>query len=141
MITKTSFRVLLVSSVACELFAIIRSSTTEGFLPAEHRVYLQKTAADVGEREIALLALGVPVLLLGILAAIGLYKFWSWARTLALAVTVLGLALFPLIKVIVELGWVGLFSDAASLLWGAVLALAYVPPIGENFVKAEAALD
>lgn len=137
MITKTSFRVLLVSAVACELFATILSLTTEAFLPAEHLAYLQKTAANVGEREIAVLALGVPALLLGILAAIGLYKFWPWARTLAFVVTVLGVGLSPLVEVVVELGWVVMFSGAASLLWGAVLALAYFSPISENFVKAK----
>ncbi len=61
--------------------------------------------------------------------------FWPWARPLALLVTIAFVALSPLTRVFVELGWVAMFSEISTLLWGAVIALAYWSPIGAQFGK------
>jgi hypothetical protein len=134
-ITRTSFRVLVVGSVGCMLFALLLSFLTESLLPAEHQLYLQRRAAETGERDLAMLSLGIPVLVLGLVSALGLFRLWAWARVLAVIVTAAFVALTPLVGVIVDSGWVGMFSEISTLLWGAVLAAAYWSPVSAHFAS------
>lgn len=135
MITKPIFRVIVVVAVLSALFSVFLSLAGERLLPVELQYYLQRAAAQEAERGMAILALGIPILVVSVVVAVGLFLFWPWSRPLALIVTVASVVFTPVAGPIVESGWVGMFSELSSLLWGAVLASAYWSPIKDHFVR------
>ncbi len=68
-----------------------------------------------------------------IAGVVGLLLFRAWARTLTLWLTVLGLAIYPLLGSSVY-SWLSLgLTETGAILWGAVLAFAYTEPVKSYF--------
>ncbi len=61
MITKAAFRALIIGSVSCLLFGLLLGVATESLLPAELQLYLEQSSTQEGEREIAMMSLGIPL--------------------------------------------------------------------------------
>lgn len=70
-----------------------------------------------------------------LVAAVGLVMLQNWARHFYLALSLLGLILAPFSGFIIQPPLDTLFSSANLLLDGAVLALAYLSPVADNFKK------
>ena len=136
--TKSLFRLLIIVAISCGAFSIALSALSQSYLPPELQQYLYFSSLQTGERELALVSLFIPLLVLTIVAAIGLYRFRPWARILALAITIGWLILSPLVGIIVESGWVALFSDLSTLSWGTLLAMAFWSPVSEAFMTKTA---
>ncbi len=80
----------------------------------------------------------VITLLLGFLVAVvtglaGLFKYKAWGRTLSLYTTVAGLAAWPFLGSSLSSGLEASLNEAATLIWGAILALSYFSPVSERF--------
>lgn len=73
---------------------------------------------------------------LWLIAAVGLVLLQNWARHLFLALAVLGPVLAPFSGFIIQPPLDTLFASANLLLDGAVVALAYLSPIADNFKEA-----
>lgn len=129
------FRRLLLLSV---IFAVIGGGL-DFVLPSLIPEVLAN-AVVASEPEMSLLQLaaliggGLVLICFWLPACYGLYRFRPWAPRLALGVTVVSLAVYPLLGVNVMSGWALLFVDIANLAWGAVLALAFVSPLKAAFV-------
>ena len=76
---------------------------------------------------------GVPALILGVVASVGLYLFKPWAPKLALVATALGLAFYPFIDAAPYSGLSAMLTELSTTLWGAVIAIALFSPLQEKF--------
>ena len=131
-------RLSLVGYWLCVLASIVLSwmpTPLSGDLAAAYDV----VAADEGwlatqSTSVALLiVLGVVVLLVAHVAgSIGLFLHRRWGRTLLAASTLLIFLAAPLFGVDVGWGLESLFGDTATLLLGAILAMAYFSSIAER---------
>lgn len=70
---------------------------------------------------------------LSLIAALGLFLMKNWARHLYLVLSILGLASVPFSGFVIQPPLDTLFSSANQLLDGAVLAMAYLSPLADNF--------
>jgi hypothetical protein len=138
--SKSSFRALLVTAVVLAIIGGVLNTAIQSSLPAPLAEYKQaELDADLTAEGLLLLALVLVWVFAGLVATVGLLAFWRPARVLAIAATVLGELMMPLAGPTVESAWASMLDDSASILWGAVLALAYCPPVREWFEKKPAA--
>jgi len=77
--------------------------------------------------------IGVPLIVVGVVNVIALYRFQAWAPRGAFYITIVALAMYPLTDVLVISPWALLLTETSFLLWGAALAMAFFPPISERF--------
>lgn len=75
---------------------------------------------------------------------VGLFRFKSWGRSLSLYSTVAGLLAYPLMGSSLSWGVESSLYESSTLLWGAILALAYFSPVSarfgrQQFIQAEVA--
>ena len=129
----TLFRALLLASVVTGLAGSFVDLVFPSLIPESLSV-----AFDALPETPAPAVFGASVLVLvtfgGTVAAIvGLYHFQSWARPLALVMTLLSLLFFPLLGASIASGWSSLLLDVSTTLWGAVLAMSYVSSLSERF--------
>lgn len=64
---------------------------------------------------------------------VGLFRFKSWGRSLSLYSTVASLLAYPLMGSSVSWGAESSFYESSTLLWGAILAIAYFSPVSARF--------
>lgn len=137
MITETGFRVILGSSVAAGIIGIIVMVLSEASLPFELQRYVSRqSAGPLSGRDLIVLVIWVPAMVISLIAAIGMFFFWRPARVLALIGTLLALAALPFSEPFVATGLATLFNEGASILWGMVLALAYWSPLAQRFARS-----
>ena len=130
--TITRFRQLIVLSIVLG-FASLAAS----FYPTD---YTDAIATAYGETPPGWLLSGQPLAIALILllwciviaSYIGLYRLTSWGRSLALWSTIAALALYPTIGPMLETPWEAMLVDASTMLWGAILALAYFSPVASR---------
>ncbi|WP_134084367.1 hypothetical protein [Thiohalophilus thiocyanatoxydans] len=72
----------------------------------------------------------VAVILAG---CIGLFFFKKWGRTVVVISGALSLILLPFNGVIVELAYESALNEISSILFGAILAMSYLPPLSQEF--------
>ena len=82
-------------------------------------------------------AIFIPLFMALIVSIIGLFFFRAWARMLAFYSTVLTFAVYPFFGPTLSSAWASALSDASSLLWGAILAVAYYSSLRERFTTNE----
>jgi len=133
--TKTRFRTLILIYVAFELATIM--------VPLIPNLYSQELAfAYNTEPENWLtsnpwmvFSIATPLLVLGIAGILGLYLFKSWGRTLSIYTTLVTAILFLFFGPTLESAVESSFSYVSTLLWGAILGIAYYSPLSSSFVK------
>jgi len=81
----------------------------------------------------ALSVLLVPFIALIISGYIGLFFFKRWARTISLITTFVGLAVAPFFGPQLSSAIAGPMFYASSIVWGAILAIAYYSPLSSRF--------
>ena len=136
-ITKKQFRVLLTLSIAALVASAVSGVFDSRLLPQPLLDYQQAqhgVRPKVGELVISFL--GLPGLVAGVFALVGLYRFWPSARWLSVAAWI-----YMLVWMSVSPGPVlsnavaGAFSQCSTLLVGMVLALIYFSPAAEWFQR------
>ena len=127
------FRGLILAHLAALCIFSILFAFDHGVSQALLDAYLQSVPTWwMGESKLAisLLLAAVAVMIAGY---VGLWLFKSWSRTLCLSTTFLGCVLTAMLGPSLYGGLSAAFYDASTLLWGAVLALAYTSPIAHRF--------
>jgi urea transporter len=137
----TIFRFLLVASIVIAFAGAGVDYVLPGVLPpALDEAYEAYSAAD--ELSVPyMLGMGIASLVMlvcGVTVTIGLLLLKSWSRPLALWLSVLSMALYPLLGASVVSGWSTMLTEISSMLWGAALAMAYFADIKVRFAKASA---
>jgi hypothetical protein len=135
-ITKTQFRVLLTLSIAAMIASTVAEVLTDRWLlPQYLRDCLAAHRTDRPEPgEIVINILAVPGVLSGLIAIVGLYRFWPSARWLAVAGWAYMLAWMPFSRSpVIESPLSGALSQCSTLLAGVVLAVIYLSPAADWF--------
>lgn len=132
-VSAGKFRAMMLGSLALGVTAILLDTMSPNLLPQELRLVdaaLMKNIPD------SVLIIGLLYAIVGIIAFIGLFLFKPWARTLNVALVPVALAFWPLAGYTVSSGWAQALDYIALILWGAVLAVAYLTPLSERFTAA-----
>lgn len=132
--TRNQFRSLVVLSMALALLASTESCLGQSGLPAPLREHLEhQRETDLTRTEWIVVAIALPVFVAGIASFVGMLRFSRRSRPLAIATTAVAVALLPLTGPTVEPGTATALFHASSMLYGAVLALAYCSPAANWF--------
>ena len=141
MISVRTFRIILLLLTACMVVGGVNVVLSRHALPPELQTYKHSVAeADRASGHLAWLAvIGVGVTLAYVVAIIGLFRFWPFARPLFAILIVIGFISTLPFGARVQARSVASFDDAITLLEGVVLALLYWSPIREKFIRTTVA--
>ena len=135
---KTVFRVLVVGEIVLGVLSILVYSFTQFTLPEPLRAYEEMDSQTaVTARELILVALAALLLVLILISSIGLILFWRPARTLFAFTVIFGLLITPFFGPHVNTGWDTPLEEAASIITGIILALAYYSPLSVLFERPQ----
>lgn len=135
-ITKGQFRWLVTASVIVTILSVVVSVAGESSLPAPLRDYLAgQYESDLTTSDIALGAVGIPLLIALVVSIIGLYCFWRFARPLTVIVWIIDLILQVFAGPTVDTGLATSLYELASVLNGIILAVIYMTPAKAWFEK------
>ena len=131
--TVRRFRVFLTAYVLATLAAIAASFVPGGYSD-ELRTAYEREPYWLEHAPLMVVA-PVALLLIGLIVAgvIGLYLMRRWGRTLSLATTAAFPLVVPFAGPTLSSGLEGSLWEMASVLWGAVLAMAYYSPVAAGF--------
>ena len=144
--SKSKFRILIFLHIALTVAGIAVSFIPNMYSPALAlaydnepttwlAIYDNEPIGWLTVSEWLVLAIGVPLLLLSILGIFGLYFFKQWGRTVSLYTTISFVLVAPFFGASVASSLESSLLDSASLIWGAILALAYYSPVSSFFVR------
>lgn len=129
--TLRPFRLLLIGTlcvgIAGALVDLIVPSTIPDALRDAYEAYI------AAEPALPAMVIGLVVLVAGFAATIGLLLLKRWSRPLALWVTVVSLVISPALGAVVISGWAQMLVNAATISWGAALAMAYFSEVRTHF--------
>jgi hypothetical protein len=133
--SKSHFRNLILLYAILVIASLIASSIP-GVYSKELSDAMEREPMPWIAEEFWPLIFGLPLVVATVAGLWGLYLFKPWGRTLSLYTTAAGLALFPFLGPSLSGGLESAFYEASSLVWGAVLTLAYYsPPISAEFTS------
>lgn len=131
--TPRLFRGLILAHVTALSVFIALSAFDHGVPPVLIAAQLESGLGwllDESALVLSLLLVAVAAVIAGYL---GLWFFQRWGRAVSLWTTIIGCLLTPALGPSLSGGLSAAFYDAANLLWGAVLALAYLSPVAQRF--------
>ena len=137
----SAFRWLLSISIVLGLVGAISEFATVPLLPETLQSYWKETwdlEAEVSASEMILGLLAIlcfPVLIIGY---VGLFLLKSWGRTVFIFAAIFFWLLTPLMGPFVLTSITYMFYDLASAAMGAIIAMAYLPPIADKIDGKEA---
>ena len=135
-ITKEQFRWLVTASIVATILGEVVSLAGEPSLPSPLRNYLTAQGdADLSAGDIALAAVGVPLLIAVVVSIIGLYQLWRFARPLTVVVWIIGLIFQVFAGPSVNSGLATSLYELAAVLTGIILAVIYMTPASTWFEK------
>jgi hypothetical protein len=126
------------STVLLPILDGIVSSIAFSTLPAPLFDYLQSTPIGVAAvfsrvPPFLMLPLIIVVTIAGVASFVGLWKFRPWGRLLYVVITVLYVACMPLMGLLVVPPAATPLFYLGYLLQGALIAMAYLPPVADLF--------
>jgi hypothetical protein len=132
--TSRQFRILLIITILIGIIGasidlVIPSLVPESLLKAQE---LQDSSLSDAHL-LSMGGLAIALLIASIAATVGLYRFRPWAPRLTLITTALTLLLTPFLGASTQSGVAVALIDLSSLLWGAVLGVAYFSPLANRF--------
>ena len=132
--TKTQFRIAVILPAAIAGLAFIADLAGESSLPVPLQEHLDsELAGDITLSQLVILALALPIVGGGLAAFFGMLRFRPHSRSLGIAVSLVSLVLYPLWGPTVEPGLATALRELSSLLYGAVIAISYFPPVSDWF--------
>ncbi|MDL2358233.1 MAG: hypothetical protein QFF03_23545 [Pseudomonadota bacterium] len=134
--TKTRFRALLIFYLGISSATLLAGLlNVAGYSTTLASAYAAEPNDLIDRHPWPLLA-GAALLIAAALAGmVGLYRFTNWGRTVSLYVTVAALVLTPLAGPMLLNPVEGALSQAASVLSGALMAIAYFSPLSGEFSR------
>ena len=134
-----TFRILLVSSIVFGLCSALVDAVFPSLLPAAFASAQEDQDSSLSNWALfATAALALVALVAGVVAAVGLYLFRSWAPRLALATTALAVLLMLSVGAVAQSAAASALAELSSVLWGAVLAVTYYSPLAKRFEPGDA---
>ena len=127
------FRIAIVVSLALAVAGAFVDAVP-GLIPEElWRAHESAVPQGIRMKDIALMAIGFPLLIATAVSVVGLYLFRPWSPRAALYTSILSMLIYPLIDVQIVSPWSQLLTEASAVLWGVVLAMAFLPPLALRF--------
>ncbi|MDO8995339.1 MAG: hypothetical protein Q7U77_01810 [Sediminibacterium sp.] len=131
--------------IGCSVLLIIAAGVVDWLIPS----LISQTLTSALENEpvpsllenypFISLAVLLPWLIAVLASTVGLLFFKRWARSMALYSTLIGLTLYSFFGPTLSSALASALTDASSLAWGAVLALAYYSPLSDRFAIKKSA--
>ena len=136
--TKGKFRWVITASIVASILGIIADFIMEASLPEPLRDYLNaQSEADLTTRDAIVAVVSLLFLVAWVVAIIGLYCFWQFARPLMVIVLIGGIIVSVVIGPTVQSGLASAFYYVDTVLSGMILALSYTTPVRTWFEKSE----
>ena len=136
--TKGQFRWLITASIVASILGIMTDFIMEASLPESLRDYLNaQSEADLTTRDAIVAVVSLLFLVAWVVAIIGLYCFWQFARPLMVIVLIGSIIISVVIGPTVQSGLTTAFAVVDTLLSGMILALIYTTPVRTWFEKPE----
>ena len=136
--TKGKFRWVITASIVASILGIIADFIMEASLPEPLRDYLNaQSEADLTTRDAIVAVVSLLFLVAWVVAIIGLYCFWQFARPLMVIVLIGSIIISVVIGPTVQSGLTTAFAVVDTLLSGMILALIYTTPVRTWFEKPE----
>ena len=127
--TRTRFRIALWASMIVGMSGVVASFAGESGLPEPLRQHLEERRyAELSAIDWVLFGVGLPLIVVGLAAFIGMLRFAPWSRPLWIGVSAVGLLTLPLLGPTVEPGLTTALFHASSMSSGAIAAVAYCSP-------------
>jgi hypothetical protein len=137
-VTIAQYRLLLTAFLVLGIAGGALDLVFPSLLPEEFRVaQTQHDDALSTGRTFIFTILGICTLAFGIASIYGLYRIRPWAPRVALVTTVLAVLVWPFGGAFAQSGAAVGLNFLASYLWGAVVVLAYVPPLNSMFERRD----
>jgi hypothetical protein len=136
--TKARFRAAVVLSMALAIVALVLALARESTLPPSLREYLeQQRSREATAADWALVLATIPLSAGGFVSFVGMLRFRTWSRPLAIAVSGLGVVGLPLFGPTVEPGLATALYHLSSMSFGAVVATSYFSPVVRGWFEHE----
>ena len=136
--TKGQFRWVITASIVATTLGIMADFIMLASLPEPLRDYLNaQSEADLTIRETIVAVVSLLFLVAWVVAIIGLYCFWQFARPLMVIVLIGSIIISVVIGPTIQSGLTTAFYDVGTLLSGMILALIYTTPVRTWFEKSE----
>ena len=135
MTIESRFRGLLVASLILGLLGGFLDLLVPTLIPPE-LVTTQEALADADLSMSGAVTFGVASVVLvvgGLVSLYGLWFFRRWGPKLAVGLTALAYLVYPFLGHTLSSGLAATMTDISTLLWGVVLAMAFLPPLKERF--------
>jgi hypothetical protein len=133
MTASSFFRLSIVLSVALAVVGAFIDAMP-GLIPEElWHAYETVVPQDIRTKDIVLIVIGLPLLLATVVSIVGLFRFRPWSPRAALSVSIASVLIYPLIDIQIVSPWSQLLTEASAVLWGVVLAMAFLPPLAQRF--------
>ena len=130
---EKKFRYLLILYALFTFAGVIVALIPGGYSQTLSDAYDNEPQSWIAQNLWVMLAIAIPLLIASVSGFVGLYLFKKWGRTLSLCLTVVSpiLSLFfgPTLSKPLE----SMFFEVSTLLWGAILTLAYYSAINGRF--------
>jgi putative Mn2+ efflux pump MntP len=124
--TSTTLRALLVLEWIVIVAGVVLSFIMEAYLPPELQAWLAGQAdAGITMSDLVLLLVGVPLLIVMLVASIGLFMLRRWGAWLYAVTTFLGTALMPFTGPTVDHALADAVDETALILSGIVIGIAF----------------
>ena len=130
--SDSKFRWLLVLYVVVTLAAMGAAFVPGGYSQELADAFAQEPESWFFRHIWLALAVALPLLAAIIAGVAGLFFFKRWGRTVSLYATILSLVLYVFSGPEIYSAWESALFEVSSLLWGAILALAYYSPIASR---------
>jgi hypothetical protein len=130
--SESKFRLLIILYVLATLAAIGAGFAPTGYSQVLADVYEQELDAWFSRNVWLLVAVAVPLLVATVTGVIGLFMLKRWGRTISLYSTIVGLCVCLFAIPELSSAFESVLFEASSLLWGAILAIAYYSPIADR---------
>ena len=136
MTQSTIFRFLVVASLLFAIFGSLMDHLAPALLPTTlsnaYNVHLSAEDPSL-PIIIGMLAFAILLFVAALLATVGLLLFKWWGRPLSVWISVLSLLSYPFLGAMLFSGWALMFTEVATMMWGAVLAMAYYSDVRLRF--------
>jgi hypothetical protein len=133
-LTRSWFRGLFVLYAVTSLTSLLLGEGNVS--PALKLAYETEPNPWMDEHPWLMLALFIPYLTVIVAGMVGMVRFRSWGRSVSFWSTVVGFSLYPFLGADLSSSWGMAFGQAGEMLWGALLALAYLSPLSREFTDA-----
>ena len=133
--SPTAFRALIVCSIVSSLAASLLDALIPELLPASLAAALENepVPAFLGMDWLAAGIAAIAALIAVVAGAVGMFLFKRWGRSLSFWLSAAALLAYPVSGPVVFSGWSAALYELSTIIWGAVLALAYFSPLAARF--------